>query len=190
MPCLRDAEPLGLDDEVLGQQIGHAAGLNQGPDLIGSIPARPGEITADPREHRPAAVVRREQTLDVLHHEYRGSVRPENPQVLPVQEVLLVLLEGLVMGPARAASERVRLARRTADENPVFDSGQSGPDPTVDFLRPSLSELGVEDLRLRMRNALTYFRQRVEVLARRLASQPGVVRSRGATLPRVAFSPP
>jgi len=86
-------------------------------------------------EWLPSGMLRSQHSLDVLHHKHRGRKFFDDPQVLPVQEMPFVCLKfrGIAATHPSATSDRVSLTRRPADQEPLFRSGQTIPNPGVNL---------------------------------------------------------
>src|SRR5690606_19792542 len=98
MPALGYAIAFGMNQVVHRLQRSAVSLLREGANFIlQSIRGR-REIRNDLLEHRISGVLGRQQSLDVLHHEDGGLVNLDDPQVLLVEKVLLVLVEILVVG--------------------------------------------------------------------------------------------
>src|ERR1017187_6909254 len=109
-----------------------------------------GEIADDAPEYRITAERCREQALDVFHHEHGGLVARNDPQVLPVQDMLLVRFEllSLLLRQARPADNGVRLTRRSSHEHPGFGCAHEPLHLRIDPPRRLRTQLQVETARL------------------------------------------
>ena len=136
--------------------------LDKGPDLVGEAFRRRRKVLADPGEHRLPTVVGRQQALDVLHDEYRRRVRPDDPQILAVEKMLLVRLERRIVGAPGTPRERIRLAWRPSDQDPVRCARKRIPDSCVDQRRGALAQLRVHDLQIGLRRSIPDNRHRIE----------------------------
>ena len=99
------------------------------------------QIRNDPRKHRFAGVLRRRQTLDILHNEDGGLVHLDDSQVLPVEEVLFILVKVLVLGASGAPCKGIRLTGWAADQYPGFLSLQCRANFPVDIGFVGLAKL-------------------------------------------------
>lgn len=91
MPALRDSVILGLDHEVMRIEI--FALYNKRLDAVVQIVDRLAQVGDDPLKYQRPSVLRSQHPFDVLHHK---NSRPEflnDPQILLVEEVALVLGE-------------------------------------------------------------------------------------------------
>gem|GEM_PF-5598605 len=118
VPALRNAVVLGLDDEVCWLQRIAVALLDEGANLVLHPFSRLRQVFDDPVEHRTAGMLRRKQPLDVLHHKDGWPMNLNDSEIFLVQKMLFVLLEALVMCPPRPPRQRIRLARRSTDQDP------------------------------------------------------------------------
>jgi hypothetical protein len=93
-----------------------------------------GKIGQDAIEDAGPTLFGTKNSLDVLHHEYGGSELLDDSKIFGVKKMALVVVEldGVFPPHARPPRQRVGLARRSADQNPVLVSAQSFLDPAVD----------------------------------------------------------
>jgi hypothetical protein len=168
---LRYPVSLGFDEIVVRAQPEDLIAFDERSDLVRDAPCGCRKILADPREHGQAAVMGRQQPLDVLHHEDGRRVRLDDSQVLAVQEVLFVRLESLVVGASCPSGQRVGLARRPAYENPARGSSEGTPDSRIDKRGTALAQFRVHDFGTRLAQRLFDLWQGVEGFSTDLATQ-------------------
>ena len=188
MSSLRNAVTLRLDDEVVRIYLPGDARFNQRANLIFESFPRLGEVGHDSVEDGRAAVLRGEHSLHVLHDEDGRLVSADDPQILPIEEVLLVALELLqrLAGASGATGERVGLAGRSAYQNPVVRSAESRLNAAVQILRVVLPEFEVARLLQRLSSGLGRVRMGEEGLAGDFPADMLVVAVRGLTLRKLS----
>jgi hypothetical protein len=75
-------------------------------------------VRADMTEHTLAEILRGQQTLHILHHERRRPDHLDKPQIALVQRLFHIMLKSiLVMRTTSSPNKRIRLARRTANQD-------------------------------------------------------------------------
>ncbi len=174
---LWNAETFGFDQEVVRLELEELIRSRQRSDLVGEALRRCCEVVEDPREHRSAAVVRRQKALHVLQHENRWCMDPQDPEVFAIEEVLLVGLEVLVVGSTGAARQRIRLARWPADQHPARRVCQGSSYARVDARRTYLAKLRVQDLALGFHRSMPNRIERIELFTRHLSAKQFVIAS-------------
>jgi len=88
--------------------------------------------------------LRGKQSLDILHNEQRRPVFRDDPKVLLVQPVAVVIFQGIPSDPfvPGATYNGVRLARRAADQDPRSVGTTRIHDPFVNLIGRNYSQFG------------------------------------------------
>ena len=93
-------------------------------------------------------MLRGQHAFHVLHHENRRRKLLDDPQVLPVKEMSLVCFKFLRVAATHpsATRKRISLTGWPTNEDPILSTGQSLPDPAINFAVIVLAQFGTPGL--------------------------------------------